>query len=143
MTEAEEMAARIQKALPSVKRGSLRFWGAWFGRPHDNIHELLACEASENVLKLGFKGEERLTVWFPQNLKLDQSTFQISDAERVLWEWYWYGRRKAPENLFFEDFTKKGETILENSNVDRHIPDLNMNSSMPAVEILRFRDPSK
>lgn len=139
MTEAEAIAAQ-KSALPKVKQGSLRFWGKWFGRPYDNIHVLVRCEASENVLRLDFELGEHLSLWSPRDLSLDSSTFQIADAERVLLEWYSYGSRKIPENLLFKDYAKKGETIVERSNSNRHSPDVSTNPSMPAVEILGFYD---
>jgi len=136
MNEAAKIADQIQKALPRVKRGTLRFWGAWFGRPHDNIHTLLGCEAQQDVLKMHFNEAEVLTVWFPKGFTLDASTFQISDAERVRWEWFAYGRPKTEANRFFEDFVKTGKTVVASTNVDWYTPDLKTDLSLPAVEIL-------
>ena len=33
----------VGQSLPSVKQGSLRVWGIFFGRPYDNIHKLGGC----------------------------------------------------------------------------------------------------
>jgi hypothetical protein len=84
--------------------GSLRFWGEWFGRPYDNCHTLVSCRAEEDVLRLSFDQGETLSTWSPTGLTLDKST---SDADRVRWEWFSYGKAKTPENLYnlyFEEF---------------------------------------
>lgn len=65
---AREMEARIRAMLPNLKTGSLRIWGQWFGRPHDNIHRIVACSARDNELCLGFDDDETLTVWVPADL---------------------------------------------------------------------------
>ena len=136
MDDAARIAARIQRALPNVKRGTLRFWGNWFGRPYDNIHTLLTCEADQNVLRMSFNEGESLSVWAPSELTLDDSTFQISDAERVLWEWFAYGRARTKENLLFKNFIKTGKTVAVSTNVNRYTPDMSTDPTMPAVEIL-------
>ena len=136
MDDAAIMADHITSAIPTIKRGALRFWGNWFGRPYDNIHVLMNCEADQNVLRMHFDEGENLSVWFPAGLKLDDSTFQISDAERVRWEWFAYGRRKTNENLFFKDFIKTGGTVVASTNVNWYTPDMGTNLTLPAVEIL-------
>jgi len=136
MDDTARIAARIQKELPKVKRGTLRFWGNWFGRPYDNVHTLLTCAADQNVLRMSFSEGESLSVWAPGELKLDDSTFQISDAERVLWEWFASGRAKTKENLFFRDFIKTGETVVVSTNVNSYTPDMSTDPTKPAVEIL-------
>ena len=136
MTEAEQLAARISEAIPNVKRGTLRFWGQWFGRPYDNVHTLVRCDAEENILRLYFNEGEVLSVWSPRNLQLDDSTFRISSAERVRWEWFYYGRPKLPSNCYFLDFMRSGKEIAATSNVDRDTPDRQLKASHPAVEIL-------
>jgi hypothetical protein len=138
MLEAAFIADRIRKASPRLKRGTLRFWGVWFGRPYDNLHSLVGCESEQGVLRMRFNEDEILTVWVPSGLVLDESTFQIRDAERVRWEWFAYGRPKTPANRFFKDFAKNGNSVVARTNVDWYTPDLRTNLSLPAVEILRI-----
>ncbi len=88
------------------------------------------------MLRLHFDGQERLTVWYPQKLNIGPATFQIERAERVLWEWFYYGRPKIEANLFFYDFVKTGDAIIASSNVNWYTPDLKPKLSMSAVEIL-------
>jgi hypothetical protein len=138
MHEAGRMADRIREALPRLKRGTLRFWGVWFGRPYDNLHSLVGCESKQDVLSMYFNDDEMLNVWVPNELILEASTFQIRDAERVRWEWFAYGRPKIAANRFFKDFVKTGDTVVATTNVNWYTPDLRTDLSLPAVEILRI-----
>jgi hypothetical protein len=136
MNEAERICDEIRRALPHLKCGTLRFWGVWFGRPHDNIHRIVNCESNADVLRLHFVEGERLTIWYPQRYQIDSSIFRVLCAERVLWEWFYYGRPKTQTNLFFYDFVKTGDTVVASSNVNSYTPDLRTDFSMPAAEIL-------
>lgn len=77
MTEAEDIAGRI-KNLASQMRGTLRFWGQWFGRPYDNCHQLAECEAAGDVLRLTFDEGETLCVWSPRGAGLDAAARHAS-----------------------------------------------------------------
>jgi len=33
LVEIEQIHNQLNKALPNVKSGTLRFWGEWFGKP--------------------------------------------------------------------------------------------------------------
>ncbi len=116
-------------------RGTLRFWGEWFGRPYDNIHTFIGCDADGECLRVYFDEGETLSVWSPSRASVDRDTFRIRDVQRVRWEWFYYGRPKAPENLYFEEFVKNGNTIAASTNVDWHTPQLNPDPSQPAVEM--------
>jgi hypothetical protein len=136
MTEAEGIAESIGRALPEVKSGTLRFWGQWFGRPYDNCHRIVACEAASEVLRVRFTEGEVLSVWAPRGATIDANTFRIADAARVRWEWFSYGRPKTAENLYFEEFVKDGHVVSAATNVDWRTPKLRPDPSHPAVEIL-------
>jgi len=62
MTEANKLADRINRALPRVKKGGLRFRGEWFGRPSDNCHFLERCDAENDLLRLYFNENDTLSV---------------------------------------------------------------------------------
>jgi hypothetical protein len=143
MLEAESIANRIREASPQLKRGTLRFWGSWFGRPYDNFHSLVRCESDQDLLRMYFDEDEVLSVWVPSGLILEESTFEIRDAERVKWEWFAYGRPKIPANRFFQDFVNNGNSVAASTNLDWYIPDLRTDPSLPAVEILRIEIKSR
>jgi hypothetical protein len=130
------MAQIVREAIPSIKRGTLRFLGEWFGRPYDNWHQITGAEAENGVLRLLFDQGESLSVWAPSGLKLDPQTFRIADAEHVRWEGYSYGRAKTAENLYFMDFVKTAGAVVATTNVDWYVPELKPGLNFPAVEIL-------
>ena len=137
MSEAEQIADRIRHALPHVKRGTLRFWGSWFGKPHDNWHEIVDCAAEGDILRVRFRNDEVLSVSSPRGASINEATFRIENASRVRWEWFYYGRAKTPENLYFREYTQGPDAaIVAETNVDWYTPDLRPTSSEAAVEIL-------
>jgi len=136
MNEAQQVADQIRAALPHVKSGTLRFWGQWFGRPYDNCHRLVNCDSEQNVLKLYFNQGEVLSVWSPANMVASPSNFRISKADRVRWEWFYYGKPKLVANLYFEEFTKSPDGTLVSTNAHWHTPEFKTSQWEPAVEIL-------
>lgn len=136
MTEAELLAELIKAALPQLKQGTLRFWGEWFGRPNDNIHSVVDCEADRDLLRLRFHEDEVLSVWAPRTATIDHRTFRIMDATRVRWEWFYYGRPKIQANLYHMDFTRTASDVAVSTNVDWYKPTLKPDAQQPAVEIL-------
>ncbi len=130
------MARTVGGAIPSIKIGTPRFWGIWFGRPYDNWHSITGAEAENWVLRLLSNRGESLSVWAPSGLELGSRTFRIADADRIRWEWYYYDRPKTPENLYFMDFVKSADTVLATTNWDWDQPQLKPGLNFPAVEIL-------
>jgi len=136
VNETEEIAGRILKAIPEVKKGSLRFWGEWFGRPHDSVHTLVRGDAQEDCLRLFFDQGETLSIWSPRGLLRSKSTFKIKTAIRVKWEWFYDGRPQVSSNLYFMEFERSGIGIIASSNIDFYQPNLNPTIFHPAVEIV-------
>ena len=121
-TGASEIAAHIQRLLPKIRSGTLRFWGVWFGRPHDNWHSVVRAEADGDCLVIHFNEEETLKVWHPQGWHIDAQEFVIHSASRVLSQWYWYGRPHAPGNLMTHDFTRHGTEVVFQSTFPQTQP---------------------
>jgi hypothetical protein len=136
MAEGQEIAERINKHLTAIKRGTLRFWGHWFGRPYDNWHQVVSCTFTSEVLKLTFNEGETLHVWDGHKAIVSRKTLQIATASRVRWEWYYYGRPKTAASLYFQDFTRTVSGISPQTNVDWYTPTFEFDLSLPAVEIL-------
>jgi len=136
MTGAEATADRIRQVLPDIKSGTLRFWGNWFGRAYDNYHRVVGSDATGDLLFVRFEEGEILSVWRPRGAVIDNRTFRIRFAKRVRWEWFYYGRPKTADNLYFEDFTRNGLAIVAKTNVDWYSPDLRATILKPSVEIL-------
>jgi hypothetical protein len=85
--------------LPKIKSGTLCFFGEWFGRPHDNWHEVASASAADDELIIRFNEDETLTIWNPADARISEEYFDIVNASRVHWEWFHYGREKTSENL--------------------------------------------
>jgi hypothetical protein len=134
--QAEQIASRVRAALPHVKAGTLRFWGEWFGRPYDNIHQIVGCDAQGEVLHIQFNEGEGLYIWSPQRAVFDHRMFRIEDAAHVRWEWFAYGRPKTNQNRFFMDFVKTENRIDSLTNVNWYTPNLRPTVRAPAVEIV-------
>lgn len=136
MTETEEMGQRIRASLPNVKRGSLRFFGQWFGRPHDNIHSVVGCDTDQDCLILFFNGGEQLRIWSPSNLKVNDTTFRIRTAARVRWEWNYYGRPPSQSNKCFIEFESTKDGIVGRELFEGTIRIVKGSRSENAIEIL-------
>lgn len=116
VSEAEDQARRIGGALPSIKGGSLRFWGEWFGRPGDNFHRLVGAQAEGDALRLAFDMGERVTLWSARGLELSAGALKIATSARVRLDWFSYGAEPTPANLRFMDFTHNGERVFMTSS---------------------------
>ena len=132
-----EVAAEITNALPNVKSGTLRFWGQGFGRPYDNIHTLVSCDATDDCLRLRFDLGEVLAVWNPVGVEINATEFRIRCAVAVRWTWYYYGRPQTPENLFYKDYAKKDGGIAFRTNWEQKpgTGTLDSAATFPAVEM--------
>ncbi|GAA5172839.1 hypothetical protein [Viridibacterium curvum] len=131
-----EMASLITSKLPEVKTGALRFWGEWFGRPYDNIHQIVSCSALDGSLIIKFNEAETLTITNPIGLKVEEEKFFVQSADCVRWEWFCYGRLHTPENRYFEEFKRTESGIVASTNIDWCEMSLSPSASEKAVEIL-------
>lgn len=134
--DAQEIAKNINASLTHLKTGTLRFWGEWFGRPYDNIHQVVRCSGEGNLVTLEFKEGETLAIFEPKGLVLEEGIFSIQTAARVRWEWFYYGRPKIEKNRYFEEFVNEGTEIAVTTNVNWYSPEFNPSLTEKAVEIL-------
>lgn len=135
-SDARSICERLTALLPHAKSGTLRFWGQWFGRPMDNFHQIVRCEANRDTLCLWFNEGELLTVDNPVGFETSSDVFWIENANRVRWEWFYYGRPQSPENLYYEEFTQTSDGIIATTNVDWCNPNLQPSVREKAVEVL-------
>lgn len=136
MSNAHAMAQRLSARLTELHTGSLRFWGVWFGRPYDNIHRIVSCEAQADMLKLTFNEQETLSVWSPEGLDAQSGAFRIARAAKVRWEWFSYGRPKIEANRYFMEFTNSNGIIAAATDFIPLATALDGNVTEAAVEIL-------
>jgi hypothetical protein len=133
---AETVAAQITAALPHLRRGTLRMFGDWFGRPYDNIHTVVGAEADGELLRVEFDEHETLSVWNPEDAVISEDVFRIGRASRVRWEWFYYGRPQTSENLYAVDYVVENESISVSDTADWYEPQHDPDLSAPAVELV-------
>jgi len=85
--------------LQIEKKGTVRFWGDWFGRPHDNFHTVVKIKHSEEKCILHFDNGERCMIVEPVEIFSTKQEFHIVDAKEIIWEWYSYGKTQTRDNL--------------------------------------------
>jgi hypothetical protein len=155
MSEAEDIAALIKEGLPRIGGGTLRFWGEWFGRPYDNCHRLVECEAENDLLKLRFNENEMLFVWAPRRAAFErrpyvlesgasmpsggtlvEQVFRIDEADRVRWEWFYYGRPQVLQNRYFIQYARTRAGMESANNIDWCKCVMQPDSTQPAVELI-------
>ena len=115
-------------------RGTLCVFGDWFGRPHDNWHSVIAFEFTEGHLRFSFNEGETLDVWGVCDIREEGKGIVIQHADRVRWEWFYYGRPKLPENRFFREHVVK-EGAIEAACNEPSPPAFKPTPNKPAVSI--------
>lgn len=136
MKDGEKLATCFA-AHKNLKSGTLNFFGVWFGRPMDNSHTVtsVSYEKKDDLLILRFNEDEMLRVWGSKGIHADSETFCITDAARVRWEWFYYGRPKVNKNILFYDFYKSGNAVTLTSNTDKPKAEQKPSTMEPAVKI--------
>jgi hypothetical protein len=132
----EQFAEKYRNNLGRVRGGTLCFWGHWFGRPYDNFHQIIAVDfdASKNILTLHFSGREILIVNNPSDIQEYDNKLQIAQADKVYWQWYYYGKVQEEENMFYYELIKNDDTITGVTNANWYKPDWNgLTSNKPAI----------
>ncbi|QOY86618.1 hypothetical protein [Paludibaculum fermentans] len=140
LAELQLLTSHLRNAIPIGLKGSLRFWGEWFGRPHDKVYTLVSCEIEQTALRLLFDQGETLSIWSPKGLTIDRSTFRIADARRVRWEWFAQGQATNRQTLYFMEFIRSGEIITASTNVDWYEPKFHLNAAESAFELVNRLD---
>jgi hypothetical protein len=136
VSDALQIASLVNRQLNAMKSGTLRFWGDWFGQPHDNLHRIVAAEANSPELRLLFDQNEVLVVREPSGPAIDGSSFRINFAGRVRFEWFYYGRPQTASNRYFLEYVRNGERLRCSTNVDWYTPKFQTDLALPAVELL-------
>lgn len=115
---AEKSADAINKLLPNIKVGTLRFFGVWFGRPYDNWHRVVRADAKDNVLTITFNEGETLEITDPTAYTYSSNQFDIRKAHKVVWKWHSYGMPKTDANLYYYEFEANDSAVTMMTNVN-------------------------
>ena len=139
MDESKQLLKQLSGHFP-VRLGTLKVYGDWFGRPMDNVHTAVGGELNDaGDLVLQFDEGERLIISDPRGCSFELASgrgarLRIERASRVRWEWYYYGRPRAPENLFVEEHWISGNEVLATSTANWYEPKFAPSLVEPAVE---------
>jgi len=135
MTALGAIADQIN-ALPRPAHGSLRVFGDWFGKPYDNDHHVRSATAESDRLVLEFDDDETLNIWAPSGVEVSSEEFRVARADRVRWEWFYYGREKLPANRFAIEHVIEGSAVKASTTADWFEPRFQPSTEQPAVELL-------
>jgi hypothetical protein len=130
--------AVVPEQLNGLQRpihGSLCVFGDWFGKPYDNDHVARRVLADADRLVVQFDDDEVLTIWAPSGVNVSSDAFRIDSADRVRFEWYYYGSPKLPENRFVEEHAVAGSHLEATTTADRYSPQFEASLEHPAVEL--------
>lgn len=100
----DDLRNAIYAASGSLRSGSLSFWGDWFGRSYNNIHQIVGAESLNGAVIIYFDHAESLIVDAPQRWSLDGGKLVIREAERVRFQWFYYSQMPGPESLRFVEY---------------------------------------
>lgn len=71
-----------------------------------------------NVLTIHFSENEILTVTNPADITENKQRLVIATADKVYWQWYYYGKPQEPNNLFYYDISRKDGLLNATTNVN-------------------------
>ena len=134
MSTSHDLRNAIYKNLDSLRSGSLSFWGSWFGRPNDNVHRIVGADSSEDTTVVYFDHAESLIIDAPRDWSLGEGCLLVRGAERIRFQWFYYGRLPSRETLQFEEYRwADGSLTFASDFQPGRSPELNANS--PAVQL--------
>lgn len=133
----EEIVRLLKNNNNLFQGGSFRIFGDWFGKPHDNNHQIVSADFDDqlNKLTLNFKEGEKLEIYNPRHI-FEASTFlKIVQADRIKLTWFYYGKTQTPEHQYFIDYSLTGKKITTETNVDWYKPIFDVSLGNPALMI--------
>lgn len=99
---------------PNKNYISICIWGHGPGRPYDNSYRLKEKKYDEtkNTLTLFFEDNEKCIIINPVEMVWDRKKLKVKSAEKIIWEFYYYGKPQSQETLTIMEYT-----LLNNSQV--------------------------
>jgi hypothetical protein len=141
-TELELSSVDFKQKFDSLKisGGTLRFWGNWFGKPMDNYHEIKMVEYDNETekLTLTLSEGEKIRIWSPSAVKIGKKELRIEEADKIFFEWHYYGKNKTDENLRFESYINNGVKIKYETDFRNKKIKADCKLSEPALRIIGY-----
>ncbi len=117
----DEFISKIQNSQKTIKSGTLRFFGDWFGRPMDNCHEVTRIEFIENELVIEFCNNSLVSIIEPNGIILENDNFTLKNANKVRYE---YGNSSSNTRLrkyYIEYIASKDFIIKSFGQIDKSL----------------------
>jgi hypothetical protein len=131
---SQDLRNAIYAKLDTLRSGSLTFWGNWFGKPYDNYHRIVGAYSIEGTVVIYFDRAETLIIDSPRDWSLDNGLLIARRAERVRFQWFYYGRLPSRESLQLDEYRWNGGdlTFTTDFQPGRRAE---LNRQSPAVEL--------
>jgi len=133
----EEIVDCLKNNDNLFKGGTLRIYGDWFGKPHDNYHILKSAEFESqlNCLTLFFNEGEKLEIYNPKHI-FEASTFlKVVYADRIKLTWFYFEKTNTKECQYYLDYKLIDKKILTETNVDWYKPNFDVSLGGPSLMI--------
>lgn len=102
--------------LQVYKKGTLRFWGDWFGRPYDNYHTVIKSELTKDRCVLYFDCGGICVITHPLDIVSTPQEFYIKYAHQIQWRWNLYGEEKSTQNERMLTYERMSDTVVLKNN---------------------------
>lgn len=102
--------------------GTLCIWQDGPGRPYDNVYFLDRIVFVNSCLSLFFRDGEACTIYYPHSASCSRCRFTILSAEKIIWEFYYYGKPQSMETKTYIHYLLRGDSICidERGCFNRH-----------------------
>lgn len=135
---ADGLRNAIYERLDALKPGSLSFWGSWFGRPYDNVHRIVGADSLDGNAVIYFDHGESLIIEAPRDWSFDGGHLLVRGAERIRFQWFYYGRLPSRETLRYDEYHwNNGRPTFTSDFEQGRAPELD--PAAPAVEVQSLR----
>ena len=94
MSTPEDVTTRIQRWFEGVKLASLELPDGWFGRPHDNLHQLTWAAATKHKVLLELDDQILVILTDPGKVETLPKQLRFHDCLQVTLDWQEYGNMK-------------------------------------------------
>ena len=95
----------VARFFERVGRASLKLPTGWFGRPHDNLHELTGIAREGESLVLQLDQRHQLTLTGGLTATETDGTLRLTDFTRATWRWVGWGSAAVPQERHFDGGT--------------------------------------
>ena len=117
-----------------IKGGTPEFWGDTIGRPSESIYKMKDIFIEDTNLVMILEDDEKIVISNPSNFVLNDNKFTIPNSDKVTFQWFYYGKPKTDDNLYYFEYERSEQNIWATSNVTWYNPVFKTDPSKPALE---------